>query len=249
MKIILHDEIIKWKHFPYYWPFVRGIHQSPVNSLTKASDAEFWCFLWSLLNKRLSIQSKHWWFEKPSHPLWHHSNVIWGILIWLVKLKVKSIHMIVDCCLDRIVSQIAKTLGSIRHRSDTFALDRFLIDIDLKVFAICDKWLWCQDMVPFSRRLEVISQHDIIIDNAWCVPIDGAELCYKTGSNGSVFPPSIQMAYYCDLCGATNPGSQFDHVIKPSQCHQIFTNAWCIVNKNKEEEISYNVHVHHRWCL
>ena len=27
-----YDEIIKWKHFPRYWPFVRGIHRSPVNS-------------------------------------------------------------------------------------------------------------------------------------------------------------------------------------------------------------------------
>ena len=27
-----HDEVIKWKHFPRNWPFVRGIHWSPVNS-------------------------------------------------------------------------------------------------------------------------------------------------------------------------------------------------------------------------
>ena len=27
-----HDDVIKWKHFPRYWPFVRRIHQSPVNS-------------------------------------------------------------------------------------------------------------------------------------------------------------------------------------------------------------------------
>ena len=27
-----HDDVIKWKHFPHYWPFVRGIHQSLVNS-------------------------------------------------------------------------------------------------------------------------------------------------------------------------------------------------------------------------
>ena len=27
-----HDDVIKWKHFPRYWPFVRGIHWSPVNS-------------------------------------------------------------------------------------------------------------------------------------------------------------------------------------------------------------------------
>ena len=27
-----HDDVTKWKHFPRYWPFVRGIHRSPVNS-------------------------------------------------------------------------------------------------------------------------------------------------------------------------------------------------------------------------
>ena len=26
-----HDDVIKWKHFPRYWPFVRRIHRSPVN--------------------------------------------------------------------------------------------------------------------------------------------------------------------------------------------------------------------------
>ena len=27
----LHDDVIKWKHFPRNWPFVRGIPRSPVN--------------------------------------------------------------------------------------------------------------------------------------------------------------------------------------------------------------------------
>ena len=27
-----HDDVIKWKHSPRPWPFVRGIHRSPVNS-------------------------------------------------------------------------------------------------------------------------------------------------------------------------------------------------------------------------
>ena len=30
--ISTHDDVIKWKHFSLYWPFVRGIHRSPVNS-------------------------------------------------------------------------------------------------------------------------------------------------------------------------------------------------------------------------
>ena len=28
----LHDDVIKSKHFPRYWPFVQGIHRSQVNS-------------------------------------------------------------------------------------------------------------------------------------------------------------------------------------------------------------------------
>ena len=31
-QVLYHDVVIKWKHFPRYWPFVRGIHRSPVNS-------------------------------------------------------------------------------------------------------------------------------------------------------------------------------------------------------------------------
>ena len=30
--IAQHDDVIKWKHFPRSWPFVRGIHRSTVNS-------------------------------------------------------------------------------------------------------------------------------------------------------------------------------------------------------------------------
>ena len=43
----LHDDVIKWKHFPRYWTFCVG--NSPVTygfpALTKASDVELWCFL------------------------------------------------------------------------------------------------------------------------------------------------------------------------------------------------------------
>ena len=42
--------------------------------LTRASNAEFWCFL-SFLNKRLRKQSIRWWFETPSSSLRRHCNV------------------------------------------------------------------------------------------------------------------------------------------------------------------------------
>ena len=32
VETVWHDDVITWKHFPHYWPFVRGFHRSPVNS-------------------------------------------------------------------------------------------------------------------------------------------------------------------------------------------------------------------------
>ena len=42
-----HDDIIKWKHFPRYCPFVRGFAGHRWIPHTKASHAGLWCFLWS----------------------------------------------------------------------------------------------------------------------------------------------------------------------------------------------------------
>ena len=64
-----HDDVIKWKHFSRYWPFVRGIRRSPVNSPHKVKRG----FDLSL-NKWLSKQPRHWWLETPSFSLWHYSN-------------------------------------------------------------------------------------------------------------------------------------------------------------------------------
>ena len=42
-----HDDVIKWKHFPRHWPFVRGIHRSWWIPRINASDTELCCFIWS----------------------------------------------------------------------------------------------------------------------------------------------------------------------------------------------------------
>ena len=67
--IRIHDDVIKWKHFPRYWPFARGIHRSPVNSPHKGQ----WRGALVFFNLRLSKQSWGWWFEAPSCSLWRHS--------------------------------------------------------------------------------------------------------------------------------------------------------------------------------
>ena len=72
-----HDDVIKWKHFPRYWPFLKGIHQSTVDSLTMPNYAELSSFLWSAPEKkRLSKQARRRWFETLSHSLWCHCNKV-----------------------------------------------------------------------------------------------------------------------------------------------------------------------------
>ena len=60
------------EYFPRHWPFVRGIHRSPVNTTHKASNADFLCFFdvgpHNLLNKQLGDR----WFDTT----WRSYDVI-----------------------------------------------------------------------------------------------------------------------------------------------------------------------------
>ena len=67
---VIHDDVIKWKYFPRYWPFVWGIHRSPVNSPREVKRS-FDVFFDLRLNKRLGKQPKRRRFKTPSRSLWH----------------------------------------------------------------------------------------------------------------------------------------------------------------------------------
>ena len=47
-----NDDVIKWKNFPRYWPFVRGIHRWPVNSPHKGQwrGALIFSLIWAWIN-------------------------------------------------------------------------------------------------------------------------------------------------------------------------------------------------------
>ena len=78
-----HDQfLIKFKHFPRNWPFVRGNHPSPTDSpenkpVTRSCDA----FLHMYLNKRLSKHWRWWWFETPKQSLWRDDNLAFRHLL------------------------------------------------------------------------------------------------------------------------------------------------------------------------
>ena len=44
-----HDDVIKWKYFPRYLPFVRGIYRSPVDSSHKGQ------WRWGLMSSLISV--------------------------------------------------------------------------------------------------------------------------------------------------------------------------------------------------
>ena len=44
---LYHDNLIEWKYLPRYWPFVRGINRSPVNSPHKGEWR--WALMFSLI--------------------------------------------------------------------------------------------------------------------------------------------------------------------------------------------------------
>ena len=98
----IHDDVIKWKHFPRYWPFVRGIHRPPVNSRTQRPVTRSFDVFFDLHpNKRLSKQWWGWWFETPSCPLWRYCkdiirfmtiNKSCVILLWLYLSMARSMN-------------------------------------------------------------------------------------------------------------------------------------------------------------
>ena len=62
-----------------YWPFVRGIHRSPVNSPHKGQwRGDFFIFFDLRLNKRLNKPPRRRWFETPSCSFWRHCNAIFS---------------------------------------------------------------------------------------------------------------------------------------------------------------------------
>ena len=91
MKCLKHNDVIKWKYFPRYWPFVQGTCRSLVNFSHKGQ----WCeaLMFSLIcawTNRWVKQSSGWWSEMPPSSLWRqcnelllHTQFTWDVqIIW-----------------------------------------------------------------------------------------------------------------------------------------------------------------------
>ena len=90
----IHDDGIKWKHFPRYWTSVRGIHRSPVNSPHKGQwrGALMFSLIWVWIDGCVN-KSWGWWLETLSRPLWCHCNG--GFKFWKGCFQRDRIYLII----------------------------------------------------------------------------------------------------------------------------------------------------------
>ena len=80
----IYDDIIKWKHFTNHWPFVQGIHQSPVNFPHKGQ--------WhgALMFSLICTQINGWVNNSEADDLWRH-HAHYDITVMIKPLMIESI--------------------------------------------------------------------------------------------------------------------------------------------------------------
>ena len=66
VKACMFHDVVKWKHFPRYWPFVRGIHQSLVNTPHKVQ------WLGTLMFSLICAWTNSWVNNQYAGDLRHH---------------------------------------------------------------------------------------------------------------------------------------------------------------------------------
>ena len=111
---IIHDDVIEWKHFLRYWPFVQGIHRSPVNSPHKGQ------WRGALMFSLICIWINGWVNNREAGDLGryrvHYDITVmhYDTLTWLVALQVIILMTCVNTIYDKAGIMIG--LGLWLHR-------------------------------------------------------------------------------------------------------------------------------------
>ena len=163
-----HDDVIQCKHFPRYWPFVRGIHRSPVNSTHTGQWRGALMFsLICVLNKRLSKRSWGWWFETPPRSLWRHCNDTvdhwsdfaltkkgWaiGCLLWvLIMIWYQTCHDVTAPCVYSVLDSYLLN-NSFPGKRCIEKLSSCLMVLLISSALIHSRWLWHYKRRTISHR-------------------------------------------------------------------------------------------------
>ena len=82
-----YDDIMKCKYFPRYWPFVRGIHRSPVNSPQKGQ------WRGALMFSLICSWTNGWINNREAGDLRRHQSHYDGTVMVMIKLLVTCHHV------------------------------------------------------------------------------------------------------------------------------------------------------------
>ena len=100
-----NDDVIKWKHFPRIWPFVWGIHRSPVNSPHKGQcrRAVMFSLICTWINAWVNNREAGDWRRHRAHydvivmqfvhsGLMNENSVTWNLKLEKKNIKQNSTH-------------------------------------------------------------------------------------------------------------------------------------------------------------
>ena len=82
---VVQNDVIKWKHFPLYWPFVRGLRRSPVNSPHKGQ----WCG--ALMFSLICAWINDWVNNREAGDLRRH-RALYDVIVMKCRVAVWFIH-------------------------------------------------------------------------------------------------------------------------------------------------------------
>ena len=96
-----HDDVIKWKHFPRYWPFLRGIHRSPMNSPHKGQwrgalvFTLIYAWINGWVNNREAGGLRRHWAHYDAIVMYHNAVLGWdrSHVIWDIQTNFESHFM------------------------------------------------------------------------------------------------------------------------------------------------------------
>ena len=83
-----HDDVIKWKHFPRYWPFLRRIHRSPVNSPHKGQwrGALMFSLIWTWTNS---------WVNNPEAGDLRRNRAHCDVSVMVIGTQSRCVHIVI----------------------------------------------------------------------------------------------------------------------------------------------------------
>ena len=124
--LFAHDDVIKWKHFPRYWPFVWRIHRSPVNSPHKGQ------WRGALMFSLIRAQINGWVNNRDAGDLRRHQAHC-DVIVMLIFVRVTSLTLGHSC---PSVSEInLVNMGIIDRRNSSWW--RHQMEIFSALLAIC----------------------------------------------------------------------------------------------------------------